>query len=105
MGHARRRHGRQPGDQCRHRRPGIISRLIAGWPALALLIAIKLLSGMLDRDIAHRPAAVPVLPGPTSVPPGQRPARPAGRRISGRDQPLSTRSVRAGASCAPRLLG
>lgn len=29
--------------------PGTISRLIAGWPALALLIAVKLLSGMLDR--------------------------------------------------------
>jgi hypothetical protein len=61
--------------------PGIISRVIAGWPALALLIAVKLLSGILDRhatmpsgtlgesrdgqEIASRPA----------VP---RPSRPAG---------------------------
>ncbi len=36
--------------------PATISRLIAGWPALALLIAVKLLSGLLDRDTAHRPA-------------------------------------------------
>jgi hypothetical protein len=33
---------------------GTISRVIAGWPALALLIAIKLLSGMLDRHAAAR---------------------------------------------------
>jgi hypothetical protein len=32
---------------------GIISRVIAGWPAVALLIAVKLLSGILE----HRPAA------------------------------------------------
>jgi hypothetical protein len=31
---------------------GIISRVIAGWPAVALLIAVKLLSGILE----HRPA-------------------------------------------------
>lgn len=35
---------------------GTVSRVIAGWPALALLIAVKLLSGILE----HRPAvAVP----------------------------------------------
>jgi len=39
---------------------GAISRIIAGWPALALLIAIKLLSGILE----HRPV-VPVS-GPTA---------------------------------------
>lgn len=33
--------------------PGLTSRVIAGWPALALLIAVKLLSGVLD----HRAAA------------------------------------------------
>src|SRR5579859_796900 len=33
--------------------PGTISRIIAGWPALALLIAVKLLTGMLiDPAIA-----------------------------------------------------
>jgi Protein of unknown function (DUF2637) len=31
---------------------GTVSRIIAGWPALALLIAVKLLSGILE----HRPA-------------------------------------------------
>jgi hypothetical protein len=35
--------------------PDIISRVIAGWPALALLIAVKLLSGMLDRHASSRP--------------------------------------------------
>src|SRR5215475_2283977 len=29
--------------------PGTVSRVIAGWPALALLIAVKLLSGMLEH--------------------------------------------------------
>ncbi len=32
--------------------PGLTSRVIAGWPALALLIAVKLLSGMLDQQAA-----------------------------------------------------
>src|ERR1700722_113279 len=32
--------------------PNPVSRIIAGWPALALLIAVKLLSGLLD----HRPS-------------------------------------------------
>ena len=29
--------------------PGVVSRVIAGWPAVALLIAIKLLSGILEQ--------------------------------------------------------
>jgi hypothetical protein len=29
--------------------PGLVSRVIAGWPAVALLIAIKLLSGVLEQ--------------------------------------------------------
>jgi len=37
---------------------GTVSRIIAGWPALALLISVKLLSGILE----HRPDAVPHLP-------------------------------------------
>src|SRR5215472_11980753 len=37
--------------------PSTISRIIAGWPALALLIAVKLLSGMLE----HRDAGGPSL--------------------------------------------
>jgi len=41
--------------------PDPISRVIAGWPALALLIAVKLLSGMLEhRGTADDAAAVPV---------------------------------------------
>ena len=39
--------------------PGAISRIIAGWPALALLIAVKLLAGILDQHTWSRPAAVP----------------------------------------------
>jgi hypothetical protein len=67
---------------------GTISRIIAGWPAVALLIAVKLLSGILEH---HEPAAVPAAvmtaqpcraaPVPASAggtPPPGRP-RPAGR--------------------------
>jgi hypothetical protein len=36
--------------------PGNVSRVIAGWRALALLIAVKLLSGVLDRHGASEPA-------------------------------------------------
>ncbi|HWF81604.1 MAG TPA: DUF2637 domain-containing protein [Streptosporangiaceae bacterium] len=39
--------------------PGTVGRVIAGWPALALLIAVKLLSGMLDQHTAARPATIP----------------------------------------------
>jgi hypothetical protein len=39
--------------------PGVIGRIIAGWPAVALLIAVKLLSGMLDHRTASCPAAFP----------------------------------------------
>jgi hypothetical protein len=40
---------------------GIVSRVIAGWPAVALLIAVKLLSGILE----HRSART--VPGPASL--------------------------------------
>ncbi len=40
--------------------PATISRVIAGWPALALLIAVKLLSGMLEHREGDRPATVSV---------------------------------------------
>lgn len=40
--------------------PEVISRVIAGWPALALLIAVKLLSGMLDQRAACGHASIPV---------------------------------------------
>ena len=52
---------------------GTVSRIIAGWPAVALLIAVKLLSGILE----HRPAqAVPGTGNGESVrnqPPGTPP--------------------------------
>jgi hypothetical protein len=37
--------------------PSTISRIIAGWPALALLIAVKLLPGMLNHPAVTRPIA------------------------------------------------
>jgi len=67
--------------------PGSVSRLIAGWPALALLIAVKLLSGMLDCDASRRPVAVLSRPpssdadmstSQTAVPSGTSAMRPAG---------------------------
>ena len=42
--------------------PGAVSRIIAGWPALALLIAVKLLSGMLGQHTGSRLATVPSRP-------------------------------------------
>lgn len=35
--------------------PGTISRIIAGWPALALVLAVKLLFGMLNRHAGSQP--------------------------------------------------
>lgn len=62
---------------------GTISRIIAGWPAIALLIAVKLLSGILEHRtaVAEDPAGVcpdgrAVAAGPAG-PPASR-ARPAG---------------------------
>jgi hypothetical protein len=48
--------------------PGAVSRVIAGWPALALLIAVKLLSGMLDQRAG-------VQAGVAATPVGAAPAR------------------------------
>src|SRR5260370_30147840 len=39
--------------------PDLIGRIIAGWPALALLIAVKLLSGMLSEHPTSALAADP----------------------------------------------
>jgi hypothetical protein len=57
--------------------PGTISRVIAGWPALALLIAVKLLSGLLNNrpaqpcpgggQIGHEDASRPARPCPTPM--------------------------------------
>jgi hypothetical protein len=67
---------------------GMISRVIAGWPALALLIAVKLLSGILEHrtqaasssgDIRAegpaRPSTLRAVPGGRAV----RADRPIGR--------------------------
>jgi len=56
--------------------PGTVSQIIAGWPALALLIAVKLLSGMLEhRDAGDDASAVP---GPASRISGRSAARATG---------------------------
>ena len=38
-------------------RPDPVSRVIAGWPALALLLAVKLLAGILDRPNLSDPVS------------------------------------------------
>src|ERR1700689_3173791 len=57
--------------------PGMISRVIAGWPAVALLIAVKLLSGILEHRAAEpvspragEPAGPPIPLAVSSRPPG-----------------------------------
>jgi hypothetical protein len=77
---------------------GTISRIIAGWPAVALLIAVKLLSGILEhREPAATPAApvtaqpgraVPVPMAAGATPPPGRPRSP--------DQPRAVPVVTAG---------
>jgi hypothetical protein len=74
---------------------GTISRIIAGWPAVALLIAVKLLSGILEhrhrgRDSAKAKAGGSAGPPPsrsrrTASPPArpQFPGRPASRARGG----------------------
>jgi hypothetical protein len=63
---------------------GIISRIIAGWPAVALLIAVKLLSGILEhRTAADDPASArsddsAKTPGPAE-PLASRPRRAGSR--------------------------
>jgi hypothetical protein len=65
---------------------GTVSRIIAGWPALALLIAVKLLSGILG----HRPAAdVPAAVPSTAGVPGQR-----GSRDQDRPRPVPAATAR-----------
>lgn len=112
---ADRRHGRRPGwlpwaalitgtagslaANIATAHPDPVSRLIAGWPALALLISVKLLSSIFEhREPAEDPAAVraepPALPGhdddgshpqATSRPPAAVPARkPATARAPAR---------------------
>src|SRR5260370_5662324 len=71
---------------------GMISGVIAGWPAVALLIAVKLLSGILEHRDTACPPPVPVAsardsrprspvssPIPPPPPPARRPAPPPPR--------------------------
>lgn len=66
----------------------LIGRVIAGWPAIALLIAAKLLSGLLERrHDADRPACRPDPARPVSdAGDDPHPARPAARRRPHRDR-------------------
>lgn len=69
--------------------PDLISRIIAGWPAGALLIAVKLLSGMLERqDVLARP-----VPEPARARTGPRgaPIHSDGKRSQARSQPRPSR--------------
>lgn len=68
--------------------PDLISRTIAGWPALALLIAVKLLSGILTSH--DHPASLPAqVPEPARAGIGQRDTagRSGGSRSRSRRQP------------------
>ncbi len=69
---------------------GTVSRIIAGWPAVALLIAVKLLSGILE----HRPVqAVPgTVPADTTLP-GNENANGNGNDETVRRQPPGTPPV------------
>jgi len=67
---------------------GAVSRVIAGWPAVALLIAVKLLSGILEhRAAAGDPAAVTAQdsarPGDPVMPQAGRRRAAAGRARGG----------------------
>ncbi len=62
-------------------RPDLISRVIAGWPALALLIALKLFSGLLEHPDAQNSNRAAIQRPATSA------ASPAG------PQPAATRHV------------
>ena len=58
---------------------GVVSRIIAGWPALALLIAVKLLSGILEHGTAAGESSGTRSGGPAGSPgPGTLPSRPGG---------------------------
>jgi len=66
---------------------GTIGRIIAGWPAVALLIAVKLLSGILEhRATASEPAAV-AWPDPAPSP--ASPSRAAHSRPRRQASPAS----------------
>ena len=81
-----------------------VGRVVTGWPAVALLVAIKLLSGLLDgpRD-RRRPADGPVVPaggsagtGPGLSPSPSRAVVPAVPGVPGDGLVDAARAVRAG---------
>jgi len=88
---------------------GTMSRIIAGWPAVALLIAVKLLSGILEHrtatasepisthaggpDARPSPLAVPNLPAGPADPSS---SRPPPHRFPGRPSPACRQAGRPG---------
>jgi hypothetical protein len=88
--------------------PAVISQVIAGWPALALLIAVKLLSGMLDQP-APSPRASAILPSPSAdgtthaAAPSRTAPRDTARQSSGRPAPPGSHADRP-APAAPAVL-
>ncbi len=86
---------------------GTMSRIIAGWPAVALLIAVKLLSGILEHrtatasepistnaggpDARPSPLAVPNLPAGPADPSS---SRPPPHRFPGRPSPACRQAGR-----------
>ena len=58
---------------------GTVSRVIAGWPALALLIAVKLLSGILGHRSQDDPATKTAAPAANAGPGRPASAGPAVR--------------------------
>lgn len=92
--------------------PDPVSRIIAGWPAVALLIAVKLLSGILEtrehpwRPRYHRRSGKPGRrPGRTrNTDPRQvadRPSRTPGRRAPGGNPARTSRPPRPAAIVVP----
>lgn len=60
MGCPGHRRGREPGANIATAHADLVNRIIAGWPAAALLIAVKLLSGMLEHQDSPDAPTLPV---------------------------------------------
>src|SRR5437763_6006809 len=81
-----------------------VGRLVAGWPAVALLVAIKLLAGLLDARSDHvgGPEGQQGLAGPGHRSPG--PGRPA-RELAGTDAANARPSSGRQEGTGPRRVG
>ncbi|WP_051110643.1 DUF2637 domain-containing protein [Longispora albida] len=60
---------------------GLVGKVVAGWPALALLIAVKLLTGILDPQPASSQEAGPSPAPPEQARPGTPPPGEGGREL------------------------